>query len=81
MSQQTLDHDKLERLLAECRSSGNYSALKQTLWEVFSSQESLGNSWSNQSIAGSGASVTEFSAAFSISVNIYKIVLQLAYRY
>lgn len=52
MSQQTLDHEKLECLLAECKTSGNYAALKQCLWEVFSSQESLANSWSNRSLPG-----------------------------
>ena len=52
MSQQTLDHEKLESLLESCKSSGNYSTLKQTLWEVFSNQECLANSWSNSSIPG-----------------------------
>ncbi|MBM3938350.1 MAG: hypothetical protein FJ333_06815 [Sphingomonadales bacterium] len=52
MSQQTLDHERLKSLLARCQASGDYTALKQTLWEVFSNQESLANSWSNNSLLG-----------------------------
>jgi len=40
-----LSEDKLDKLMAECAESGNYSTLKQTLWEVFSSTDSLGASW------------------------------------
>lgn len=52
MSQQTLDHERLVRLVEEGRSSNNYSALRQTLWEVFSSQEALANSWTNTPLPG-----------------------------
>ena len=40
-----LDEQKLDTLVAECQQSGNFSPLKQTLWDVFSSADSLGNSW------------------------------------
>ena len=40
-----LDEEKLESLITECQSSGDFSTLKQTLWDVFSSAESLGGSW------------------------------------
>jgi len=42
---QTLDEEKLGKLVKECESSGNYGPLKQSLWDVFSSQISLANSW------------------------------------
>ena len=37
-----LDEEKLDDLISECQQSGNFSTLKQTLWDVFSSPESLG---------------------------------------
>jgi len=40
-----LDEEKLDDLISECQQSGNFSTLKQTLWDVFSSPESLGQSW------------------------------------
>ena len=40
-----LDEEKLGSLITECQSSGDFSKLKQTLWDVFSSAESLGGSW------------------------------------
>ena len=40
-----LDEEKLDSLITECQTSGDFSKLKQTLWDVFSSAESLGNSW------------------------------------
>ena len=52
MSCQSLDHEKLEALLESCLLAGNYAALKQTLWEVFSNQECLANSWSKLSPPG-----------------------------
>ena len=44
----TLDEEKLDSLIAECRTSGDFSKLKQTLWDVFSSAESLGCSWASE---------------------------------
>jgi len=43
---QTLDEEKLDQIIKECEDSDNYSTLKQTLWDVFSNQDSLANSWS-----------------------------------
>jgi len=40
-----LTEAKLDQLITECSESGNYTNLKQTLWDVFSSSESLGASW------------------------------------
>jgi len=40
-----LSEEKLDQLIQECSESGNYTTLKQTLWDVFSSSESLGASW------------------------------------
>jgi len=40
-----LDEEKLDSLITECQTSGDFSKLKQTLWDVFSSAESLGSSW------------------------------------
>jgi len=40
-----LSEEKLDQLIKECSESGNYTTLKQTLWDVFSSTDSLGASW------------------------------------
>ena len=40
-----LSEEKLDQLIHDCSESGNYTTLKQTLWDVFSSSESLGASW------------------------------------
>ena len=50
-----LDEQKLDTLVAECQQSGNFSPLKQTLLDVFSSADSLGNSWPAAAVAGSGS--------------------------
>jgi len=41
----TLDETKLDKLLQDCSSTNNYSPLLKTLWDVFSSPESLASSW------------------------------------
>ena len=51
-----LDEEKLDKLIADCQESGNWSSLKQSLWDVFSSPECLGHSWPvGPSSDGSGA--------------------------
>ena len=40
-----LDEEKLDKLIHDCQESGNWSSLKQSLWDVFSSPECLGHSW------------------------------------
>lgn len=50
-----LDEQKLDTLVAECQQSGNFSPLKQTLWDVFSSADSLGNSWPAAAVSGPGS--------------------------
>lgn len=40
-----LTEDKLSSLLDSCQQSGDYSSLKQNLWDVFSSPDCLGGSW------------------------------------
>jgi len=46
-----LSEEKLDHLIAECTETGNYTTLKQTLWDVFSNSESLGASWPMQGVA------------------------------
>jgi len=46
-----LSEEKLDQLIQECSESGNYTSLKQTLWEVFSSSDSLGASWPQLGVA------------------------------
>jgi len=41
----TLDKKKLDDIIQDCKKSGNYSNLKQILWDVFSTPDSLANSW------------------------------------
>lgn len=45
----TLDETKLDKLIEECSASNNYSPLLKTLWDVFSSPESLAASWTSES--------------------------------
>ena len=40
-----LTEDKLSSLLESCQQSGDFSSLKQNLWDVFSSPDCLGGSW------------------------------------
>jgi len=40
-----LYEEKLDKIIDECAETGNYSSLKQTLYDVFSSTDSLGASW------------------------------------
>ena len=40
-----LTEDKLSSLLVSCQQSGDFSSLKQNLWDVFSSPDCLGGSW------------------------------------
>jgi len=40
-----LTEEKLSSLIETCQQSGDFSSLKQTLWDVFSSPDSLGSSW------------------------------------
>jgi len=46
-----LSEEKLDHLIAECTETGNFTTLKQTLWDVFSNSESLGASWPMQGVA------------------------------
>jgi len=46
----TLSEEKLDKLISDCSESGNYTSLKQTLWDVFSSSDSLGASWPKKGI-------------------------------
>eukprot|EP00092_Neocalanus_flemingeri_P033596 GFUD01036523.1.p1 GENE.GFUD01036523.1~~GFUD01036523.1.p1 ORF type:complete len:884 (-),score=250.21 GFUD01036523.1:199-2850(-) len=46
-----LSEEKLDQLMQECSESGNYSTLKQTLWDVFSSSERLGASWPRSGVS------------------------------
>ena len=51
-----LTEEKLHSLIETCQQSGNFSSLRQTLWDVFSSPDSLGASWplsSSQTIPAS----------------------------
>ena len=57
-----LDEQRLDTLVAECQQSGNFSPLKQTLWDVFSSADSLGNSWPAAAVAGSSSAAVSSSA-------------------
>jgi len=41
----SLNKEKLDKIIKECTASGNFSELKQTLWDVFSTQDSVANSW------------------------------------
>jgi len=46
-----LSEEKLDLLITECTETGNYTTLKQTLWDVFSNSESLGASWPLQGVS------------------------------
>jgi len=47
---EVLDEEKLSSIIKECTGSKDFSKLKQTLWDIFSSQESLANSWLQGSV-------------------------------
>jgi len=46
-----LSEEKLDKLIVDCAETGNYTNLKQTLWDVFSNSESLGASWPKEGVA------------------------------
>merc|ERR1719474_1977081 len=58
-----LDEEKLDKLISDCQQSGNFSTLKQTLWDVFSSPESLGQSWLMTPASSSSSSSHSSSSA------------------